>query len=154
MPCLRHCPHPFLRLSYAVWMGAIATPEEVRARYAVDEVGFVDGMAATLGELGAPYLHTLDDFVNTDSGRRQAAVAFPGIEGFRVDGRTAWPVLCDCRVVRSVAWWLRMDGGCAWRSGVQPSAAAAAAAGNREWEFPAARRGLSVSPLVDCHLKQ
>lgn len=81
-------------------MGAIATPDEVRAAYAVDEVGYVDSMAATLKELDPPYLHTLDDFVNSDSGRRQAAVDFPGVEAFRIDGKTAWPVLCDCRVVR------------------------------------------------------
>ena len=33
---------PRLPPSYAVWMGAIETPDEIRARYQVAEVRFVD----------------------------------------------------------------------------------------------------------------
>jgi hypothetical protein len=48
-----------LPASYAVWMGHIATPEEIRARYAVDEVHYVDEMADVLSSLSPPCLHLL-----------------------------------------------------------------------------------------------
>ena len=152
MPCLRRCPHPTARPSYAVWMGAIATPEEVRARYAVDEVGFVDGMAATLGELGAPYLHTLDDFVNT--GRRQAAAGGGGVSWDRGLPRPGQDRLaCALRLPhgarRGSAGWLR----CSWNVLIQLQRQQRLGTGG--WYFPEqAQRGLSARGLVGRHLWQ
>jgi hypothetical protein len=49
----------------AVWMGSIPSLEELRAKYAVDEVHYVDGMAAVLQSMDPPSIHVLDG-VNTD----------------------------------------------------------------------------------------
>ena len=44
---------PRLPASYAVWMGALATPEDSRAKYGVDVVHYVDEMAAVrMGGMG------------------------------------------------------------------------------------------------------
>lgn len=56
---------PRLPAAYAVWMGHIATPEELQAQYAVDAVHYVDEMADVLAALSPPCLHLLCG-VNTD----------------------------------------------------------------------------------------
>jgi hypothetical protein len=38
----------------------------VQAKYAVDEVRYVDELASVLAELAPPCLHTLDGGINTD----------------------------------------------------------------------------------------
>lgn len=56
---------PRLPEAYAVWMGRLRTPAECQATYAVDEVHYVDELAAVLQGLGAPCLHVLTG-TNTD----------------------------------------------------------------------------------------
>lgn len=50
---------PHLPPSYAVWMGHIASKEELREQYAVDEVLYVEELAPTLRALSPPCLHLL-----------------------------------------------------------------------------------------------
>lgn len=92
---------PRLPASYAVWMGHILTPEEVQAKYAVDEVRYNDEVAAVLSELAAPCLHVLDGGVNSDSGLTMPTLSFEGIEGFKLESKELYRVLSECRVMKS-----------------------------------------------------
>eukprot|EP00873_Tetraselmis_striata_P011670 jgi/Tetstr1/431934/TSEL_021422.t2 len=56
---------PRLPPEHAVWMGAIDSPEFNRDKYGVDEVHYVDEMAAVLRAAEPPCLHTLAG-TNTD----------------------------------------------------------------------------------------
>lgn len=56
---------PKLPDAYGVWMGPIQGPEHYKAKYAVDEVAYVDDMAAVLKAASPPCLHVLSG-TNTD----------------------------------------------------------------------------------------
>jgi hypothetical protein len=56
---------PRLPASYGVWMGVIQGPDYYKAKYAVDDVAYVDDMAAVLAAAGAPCIHLLSG-TNTD----------------------------------------------------------------------------------------
>jgi hypothetical protein len=56
---------PRLPASYGVWMGVIQGPDYYKAKYAVDEVAYIDDMASVLAAAGAPCVHLLAG-TNTD----------------------------------------------------------------------------------------
>ncbi|GAB4819295.1 hypothetical protein N2152v2_006341 [Parachlorella kessleri] len=84
---------PRLPDSYAVWMGHIATPEEIKARYAVDDVYYSDELAATLASLQPPCLHLL--------GLLMSATTFEGMEKFKLEEELLFPALTGCRVIKT-----------------------------------------------------
>jgi len=88
---------PRLPPEHAVWMGAIDSPEFNRDKYGVDEVHYVDEMAAVLRAAEPPCLHTLAG-TNTDSGRATAPAQFEGMDAFEVETACLHFVLTECRV--------------------------------------------------------
>lgn len=94
---------PRLPQSYAVWMGHILSPEEVWAKYGVDEVRYTDELADVLAELAPPCLHVLVGGVNSDSGLTVPSISFPGSDQFTFESKALHPVLCECRARKSQA---------------------------------------------------
>jgi Xaa-Pro dipeptidase len=82
-------------------MGVIPGLEDYKTRYAVDRVFYVDEMARVLAdELHASSLLTLNG-KNSDSGKMAIPATFDGIERFKVDEKTLFPVIAECRVVKT-----------------------------------------------------
>ncbi|CAL5223649.1 g6193 [Coccomyxa viridis] len=91
---------PRLPESYAVWMGEIKGPDFYRQLYSVDAVHYADELLAVLKGLKPPALHLLHG-QNTDSGRYTEEATFKGIEDFTLERETAFPVLTECRVIKT-----------------------------------------------------
>lgn len=91
---------PRLPQEYAVWMGRLRTPDEFKAKYAVDQVNYVDEIPDVLRSLGAAELLTLCG-VNSDSGLTCKAATFDGIDKFKVDNTVLHPVISECRVIKT-----------------------------------------------------
>ncbi|KAH9376446.1 hypothetical protein HPB48_010615 [Haemaphysalis longicornis] len=91
---------PRLPSSYAVWMGQLASPEDVRARYCVDKVFYADSIAEALRELQARTLLTLRG-KNSDSGKMSMEAEFPGMDGFKVDPKPLFEVMAELRVFKT-----------------------------------------------------
>ncbi|MCL4822121.1 MAG: aminopeptidase P family protein [Vicinamibacteria bacterium] len=93
---------PRLPAEWAVWMGAIHPPEHFRALYEVEEVRFVDELAAVLAKLDAKPLLRLRGR-NTDSGSWAEPAGFEGIEKFATDDEVLHPEMVECRVIKTAA---------------------------------------------------
>lgn len=117
---------PRLGEEYAVWMGFIQPPSYFKVRerrlvtsasagesivfsmsrrqelYGVDEVLFVDELAATLKAYGPDVLY-LNQGLNTDSGSMAKPATFEGMEeeGFKTDTKLLYPSLAECRVIKT-----------------------------------------------------
>ncbi|PSC76780.1 xaa-Pro dipeptidase isoform X1 [Micractinium conductrix] len=124
---------PRLPKSYAVWMGHIATPAEVQAKYAVDEVRYCDELAAVLAELAPPCLHILAGGVNTDSGLPMPAITFEGVEHFKLESSSLHPVLSGCRAIKTAMELEIMRYACKVASAAHVAVMQAAKPGM--WEF-------------------
>ena len=72
---------PKLPESYGVWMGAVHPPEHFKAKYAVDEVDFVERIDESLKAKNAKLLLTLRG-LNTDSQKITREAKFPNIASF------------------------------------------------------------------------
>ena len=88
---------PRLPAEYAVWMGKVPSPEDVKAKYGVDSVHYIANMPQVLA---GSKLYLLAG-TNTDSGATSAPAAFDGIAGFEVDAERLHPVLTACRVFKT-----------------------------------------------------
>jgi len=91
---------PRLSPDYAVVMGALRTCDDFRRSYAVDEVRYVDELAAWLSEHGAQKLLTLRG-INTDSQLYTQEAAFDGIGAFAVDNAFLHPVMARLRSIKT-----------------------------------------------------
>ncbi|XP_034237042.1 xaa-Pro dipeptidase [Thrips palmi] len=91
---------PRLPSEYAVWMGRLRAPDEFKAKYAVEQVNYVDEIPAVLQSLGTTELLTLHG-TNTDSGLTCKAASFDGIDKFKVDNSILHPVISECRVIKT-----------------------------------------------------
>lgn len=63
-----------------------------QAKYGMDEVRYVDELAAVLAELAPPSLHVLSGAVNSDSGLAVAPLVFDGSEAFTFETGALHPV--------------------------------------------------------------
>mmetsp|Transcript_19293 Transcript_19293/g.31579 ORF Transcript_19293/g.31579 Transcript_19293/m.31579 type:complete len:493 (-) Transcript_19293:366-1844(-) len=92
---------PRLPESYAVWLGKIQPPESFKEKYAVDEVRYVDELDSFFStEKDVSLLYVLHG-LNTDSGNYSKPASFPGIEKCRVDNGRLYPIITECRVIKS-----------------------------------------------------
>lgn len=85
---------------YEVWMGPIPSTDEIKARYEVDEVCFVDELVKVLADKNSSLLLTLSS-INSDSGKLYSPPTYPGIEKFPQDADILYPVIAECRVIKS-----------------------------------------------------
>ncbi|GJP45675.1 hypothetical protein CLOM_g11526 [Closterium sp. NIES-68] len=91
--------------SYAVWMGPLHTTQQIKDKYRVDEVHYIEEMPAVLKAAAGtssdlPTLFLLRG-VNTDSGNSCKPAHFDGIDAFPQDLAVLQPELSECRVVKS-----------------------------------------------------
>jgi len=91
---------PKLPEEYGVWMGAIHPPAHFKAKYAVDEVAYVEDIDRALKDKGATLLLTLRG-LNTDSKKITLEAKFPNIASFDVDNAILHPVIAELRVFKT-----------------------------------------------------
>lgn len=89
-----------LPAEYAVWMGRISPAEEFKKEYEVEEVKYVDELDELVSSLNPRAVHVLHG-MNTDSKNFHAGASFKGIEKYNVNKDLLFPVLVECRVIKS-----------------------------------------------------
>jgi len=94
---------PRLDENYAVIMGHIPTPEEIRQRYQVDEVRYVDELPQHLRSMAGSTVPTLLllEGANTDSGLTTRPAAFDGMSEFLTNRTLLHHEMADCRVIKT-----------------------------------------------------
>lgn len=93
---------PHLTPDYEVWMGPIATTDDIKKKYGVDEVFYTEEIDRVLTDKNPSLLLTLSG-VNSDSGKTYQPATFKGIEKFAQDADILYPVIAECRVFKSAA---------------------------------------------------
>jgi Xaa-Pro dipeptidase len=88
---------PRLPPEYAVWMGAIHSPQYFRRKYEVDEVLFADQLDEFLSKADPAVLYTLKG-LNSDSGNTASEARFDGVDKYRVDNGRLFPIIANLRV--------------------------------------------------------
>jgi Xaa-Pro dipeptidase len=91
---------PRLPDSYAVWMGPLATPDAIKARYAVDEVFYEDDLGPWLEASKADCIHVLLG-VNSDSGLTTHAAELPSGVSKQIVVNQLFSAIAECRVKKS-----------------------------------------------------
>jgi hypothetical protein len=92
---------PRLPAEYAMWMGAIATPDDFKKKYEVQDVRYVDEMPAVIKSL-APDTIFVYEGINSDSKAAGVPATFDGIDGYNVDRSDALhTAVYEARVVKS-----------------------------------------------------
>jgi len=93
---------PRLPEDYGIIMGHVPTPQEVRERYMVDAVLYVDEMPGHLEAEGDPTLLVLEG-PNTDSGKMTRPAAFDGMSKFNINNTILHHQMAECRVAKTEA---------------------------------------------------
>ncbi|XP_063698867.1 xaa-Pro dipeptidase [Culicoides brevitarsis] len=93
---------PRLPEEYAVWMGRLLTLEDFKKKYEVDHVFYADEIDQVIGGKKPSVILTLSG-KNSDSGLAFKPVVFKGIEKYVIDTDILYPILCECRVIKSPA---------------------------------------------------
>lgn len=93
---------PHLTPDYEVWMGPIATLDDIKKKYGVDDVFYTEDLERIIGEKNPSLLLTLSG-VNSDSGKTYQPASFKGMEKFPQDADILFPVIAECRVIKSQA---------------------------------------------------
>jgi Xaa-Pro dipeptidase len=96
---------PRLDPDLSAWIGRIKAPAEFKAYYDVDDVRYVDEMAAfckewTAADHAGQPLHVLYG-QNTDSGSFSDPAKFDGIDAFPVEKNVLFQIIANCRVFKS-----------------------------------------------------
>jgi len=93
---------PRLPEDYGIIMGHVPTPQEVKERYQVDSVLYVDEMPEHLRTLasGQPTLLLLEG-PNTDSGKMTRPAAFDGMSQFQTNRTLLHHQMAECRVIKT-----------------------------------------------------
>ncbi|CAG9855519.1 unnamed protein product [Phyllotreta striolata] len=91
---------PRLPSEYAVWMGPLKLLDDLKKKYQVDHVHFVEELPIVLQKLNREKLLTLKG-PNTDSGLIAKEATFDGIDKFNVDNKTLFPIIANLRVFKT-----------------------------------------------------
>ncbi|CAH0727092.1 unnamed protein product, partial [Brenthis ino] len=91
---------PRLPEEYEVWMGKLLSCSEFQKIYGVDDVHYVDEIRDILKSLNPETLLTLSG-PNTDSGLTAKEAVFAGIDEFKVDNETLFPIIAELRVIKT-----------------------------------------------------
>ncbi|XP_049875085.1 xaa-Pro dipeptidase [Pectinophora gossypiella] len=91
---------PLLPAEYEVWMGKLLTLDDFKNIYGVDEVHYVTQIRDVLKKLNPESLLTLSG-PNTDSGLTAKEAVFEGIDEFKVDNETLFPIIAELRVIKT-----------------------------------------------------
>eukprot|EP00099_Drosophila_melanogaster_P012979 NP_001287306.1 dipeptidase C, isoform B [Drosophila melanogaster] len=85
---------------YGTWMGELLGLQEFKAMYEVDEVFYVDEMSVYLEGASPKLILTLSG-TNSDSGLTLQPPDFAGKEKYVTDCNLLYPILSECRVIKS-----------------------------------------------------
>lgn len=88
---------PRLPPEYAVWMGAIHSPQYFRSKYEVDEVLYTDQLDDFITKADPAVLYTLKG-LNSDSDNVASEARFDGVDKYRVDNGRLFPIIANLRV--------------------------------------------------------
>lgn len=91
---------PCLPSEYCVWMGRLHTLEDFQKMYEVDEVRYSKEIDSFFAEKSPSVILTLNG-VNSDSGLPAKPPTFEGIEKYTVDKEILYPIITECRVIKS-----------------------------------------------------
>lgn len=91
---------PHFDVEHEVWMGPIPSDKEIGEKYLADEVWCVDEILKILNANKPSLLLTLA-CVNSDSGRSYYPPKLDGLEKFPQDTKILYPVVAECRVIKS-----------------------------------------------------
>ena len=91
---------PRLPDDYAVWMGAIASLDDFKRKYEVDDVRYADELAAVIGEMKPSTIFVYSG-INTDSRSQGVPASFEGIEKYTVNASILHPSLFEARVTKT-----------------------------------------------------
>ncbi|XP_037960349.1 xaa-Pro dipeptidase-like [Teleopsis dalmanni] len=91
---------PRLVEEYATWFGRLRSLDEFKAMYETDEVLYVDQLKMFFEKASPTVLLTLSGR-NSDSELDSKPAYFPGIEKFKIDEEFLYPIIAECRVVKS-----------------------------------------------------
>ncbi len=91
---------PRLPQEYAVWMGTIASTDEFKKKYEVEEVRYVDEIAGYM-EAFQPQTIYVYSGTNTDSGSEGLPASFDGIDKYKVDKDVLHDAIFEARVLKS-----------------------------------------------------
>ncbi|KAH8391629.1 hypothetical protein KR200_001901 [Drosophila serrata] len=87
---------------YGTWMGELLSPADFKAIYEVDEVFYVDELNVYLERAEPKLILTLSG-TNSDSGLTLQPPEFDGKEKYVTDCDLLYPILSECRVIKSPA---------------------------------------------------
>jgi Xaa-Pro dipeptidase len=93
---------PRLPADYSIWLGHIETAEEIKKKYGVNEVYFNDEISQIFTDKKTSLLLTLSG-KNSDSGKISQPANFNDIDKFAQDSDILYPVISECRVIKSPA---------------------------------------------------
>lgn len=94
---------PKLPAEYATWMGKIATREELRAHYEIDECLWVEEIQDYLKKKNPSKIYTLYG-VNNDSGRETLEVTaedIASLKEYTLERESLWEAVAECRLIKS-----------------------------------------------------
>lgn len=91
---------PKLPAEYAVWMGKIASPEEFKSKYEVDEVFYVDQIQEVIKKIN-PELIFVYSGQNSDSKAMGVPAKFDGIDEYKLEDKALHEILFESRVTKS-----------------------------------------------------
>ncbi|KAK7866927.1 hypothetical protein R5R35_001664 [Gryllus longicercus] len=94
---------PRFPAEYAVWMGKLRDPDDVRKRYDVNRVFYADEIASVMESTleFRPSVLLLLHGINTDSNLIAREAVFDGISKFKVDKVILFPEIAECRVIKT-----------------------------------------------------
>uniref|UniRef100_T1L1E1 Peptidase M24 domain-containing protein n=2 Tax=Tetranychus urticae TaxID=32264 RepID=T1L1E1_TETUR len=81
-------------------MGKLKTPEDLKARYGVDQVHYVDTIKQVLANLKPDCLLILHG-TNSDSGKTCTKTSFDGLNEFNINDKILHPIISECRVFKT-----------------------------------------------------
>uniref|UniRef100_U5EJJ7 Xaa-Pro dipeptidase n=1 Tax=Corethrella appendiculata TaxID=1370023 RepID=U5EJJ7_9DIPT len=93
---------PRLPADYAVWMGPLLTLDDFKKKYETHFVYYVDELDTIISQKSPSIILTMSG-PNTDSGLVTKPAYFKGIEKYVVDSDILFPVIAECRVIKSPA---------------------------------------------------
>jgi len=91
---------PRLPSEYAVWLGKIYPATYFKEKYGVNEGRYVDELDSFFTEKNVSKIYTLRG-LNTDSGNTAKEAYFEGINKFTIDNTSLFPVIVECRVIKT-----------------------------------------------------
>jgi Xaa-Pro dipeptidase len=90
---------PEIPKEYSMWM-TVHDKDYYKKNFDFDEIYYTSEIEDYLKKLSPSTIHVFDG-VDSDSGLKPSLPDFPFLSNYRVDKESLYPVLCECRVIKS-----------------------------------------------------